>query len=297
MNTGLLPRHTPWDGSQPLFRIGLAPLDLSDWIEVDGRLEQYLDHKEALFASRLGDVFGALAGTREAQQEVHDLLAAHLTASHPKIWQREGDAMRLLPLKRVVRHDSANPLLAASRLVQEDLVLLQKRPDGWTVTAGSVCFPSSWRLRDKLGKPMHAVHGPVPEFGEGSRNAAMIERIFDNMKPDVPVWRLNWSLYPDDALFHGDEVRERRRTAELDETFLRVEYQTLRKLPASGAILFTIRIHVDPASLISRHPERQRLAAGLAGLIRQLSPEQAAYKGIAAIRQRLLERLDALAAT
>ena len=30
--------HSPYDGSHPLFRIGLAPLDLADWIEVDDGL-------------------------------------------------------------------------------------------------------------------------------------------------------------------------------------------------------------------------------------------------------------------
>lgn len=290
------PRHTPWDGSQPLFRIGLAPLDLADWIEPDEKLADYLAQKEALIAARREDVFAAQDDTLEAQREVHELLSGHLATVHPQFWQPDDAGIKIIPANRVVSPDPAAPLLAAARLVQEDLVLLRKRPEGWSVVAGCVCFPSSWRLRDKFGKPMHAVHGPVPDFGTGSRNAAMIERIFDNMKPETPVWRLNWSLYPDAELFHGDEDRERRRTGELDEIFLRVEHQTLRKLAQSGDILFTIRIHLDPAKLIERHPERQRLASGLLQLVSQLTPQQAAYKGISAIRERLAERLRRLAA-
>ncbi len=291
------PRHTPWDGSQPLFRIGLAPLDLNNWIEPDEKLASYLQQKEALIANRRDDVFAAQADTLGAQREVHEMLAAHLLQNIPDFWEPGENGVRVIPAGRTVAPDNAYPLLAAARLVQEDLVLLRKKPDGWSVVAGSVCFPSSWRLKDKFGKPMHQVHGPVPDFGAGSRNAEMIERIFDNMKPEVPVWRLNWSLYPDGELFHGDEDRERRRTGELEDIHLRVEHQTLRKLPVSGDILFTIRIHLDPAKLIERHPDRQRLAAGLLNLVSRLTAEQAHYKGINAIRERLVARLQELASS
>ncbi len=289
------PRHTPWDGSQPLFRIGLAPLDLANWIEPDEKLADYLGLKQELITHRRADVFAAQDDTLAAQGEVYDLLARHIAARHPQYWQTAGDEIEVVPFGRTIAADAKAPLLAAAQMVQEDLVLLRKTEAGWSVVAGCVCFPSSWRLKDKFGKPMHQVHGPVPDFGTGSRNAEMIERIFDNMKPEVPVWRLNWSLYPDGELFHGDEAREKRRTGNLDDIHLRVEYQTLRKLPASGDILFTIRIHLDPATLIERHPDRQKLASGLLDLISRLTPEQAQYKGINAIRDKLTAQLNRLA--
>jgi hypothetical protein len=290
-----LPRHTPWDGSQPLFRIGLAPLDLGDWIQPDEKLAAYLAEKQRLLEQRRGDVFAAEADTLEAQLEVWRLLSAHLAQTHPDIWQLEGNAMRNAPLGRSVALDTGAPLVSASRLVQEDLVLMRKGGEGWRVAAGCVCFPSSWRLREKFGKPLAHVHSPVPNFGPGSRNASMIERIFDNLQPAQPVWRMNWSLYPDETLFHGDEDGEVKRSGELGETFLRTEFQTLRKLEHGGDILFTIRIGLDPASIIKRHPERGRLAAGLRDLILRLDEAELAYKGMTAIRERLLEQLNAIA--
>ena len=288
-----LPRHTPWDGSQPLFRIGLAPLDPKDWIEPDEKLANYLAQKEHLLATRRADVFAAEEGTLAAQREVWDLLVRHLPDAVPDIWTREGEGLRAAG--RVVLPDAGAPLVCAAQLVQEDLVLMRRGPDGWRVAAGCVCFPSSWRLREKFGKPLDAVHAPVPGFGPGSRNAGLIARIFDNLQPARPVWRMNWSLYPDDRLFHGDEG-EIERNGELASTFLRVEYQTLRKLEQSGDILFTIRISLDPASVIARHPESARLAAGLRDLITRLDAEELAYKGMTAIRARLLEQLDAITA-
>jgi dimethylamine monooxygenase subunit A len=288
------PRHTPWDGSQPLFRIGLAPLDLADWIQPDQRLAPYLEEKERLLAERHGDVFVAQAGTLDAQLEAWDVLAGHLARAFPDIWRLEGEAVRIAPLGRSVAPDPDAPLVSASRLVQEDLVLMRKGTDGWRIAAGCVCFPSSWQLRQKFGKPLASVHSPVPNFGPGSRNAAMIERIFDNLQPRQPVWRMNWSIYPDDKLFHGDETGEVKRSGALEESFLRVEFQTLRKLERSGDILFTIRIGLDPASIIARHPERKRLAAGLRDLILRLDEAELAYKGMTSIRGQLLAQLDAI---
>jgi hypothetical protein len=290
-----LPRHTPWDGSQPLFRIGLAPLDLADWIQPDERLAAYLHEKERLLTQRHGDVFVAQADTLDAQREVWDVLTGHLTRTRPDIWQIDGEAVLITPLGRSVTPDRAAPLASASRLVQEDLVLMRKGSDSWRIAAGCVCFPSSWRLKEKFGRPLASVHAPVPNFGPGSRNAAMIERIFDNLQTGQPVWRMNWSIYPDDELFHGDEAGEVKRSGALDETFLRVEFQTLRKLERSGDILFTIRIGLDPASIISRHPESARLAAGLRELILRLDEAELAYKGMTAIKAQLLAQLDTIA--
>ncbi len=295
VNAVELPRHTPWDGSQPLFRIGLAPLDLADWIQPDERLSAYLDEKDRLLAQRHGDVFAARADTLDAQREVWDVLTAHVARTRPDIWQIEGDAVRIAPLGRSVTLDPDAPLVSASRLVQEDLVLMRKGDEGWRIAAGCVCFPSSWRLKEKFGKPLASVHAPVPNFGPGSRNAAMIERIFDNLQTGQPVWRMNWSIYPDDKLFHGDESGEVKRSGALQESFLRVEFQTLRKLERSGDILFTIRIGLDPASIILRHPEHARLAAGLRDLILRLDEAELAYKGMTAIKAQLLAQLDAIA--
>jgi hypothetical protein len=289
-------KHTPWDGSHPLFRIGLAPLDLADWIEPDDRLAHYLAEKEQLLASRRDSVLAAEAGTEQAQSEVRDALADHLTTRFPDIWKRDGDSVRIIPAGRIVALGEDLPIAAAARLVQEDLVLMRRGPEGWRLAAACLCFPSSWRLADKFGRTLDHVHAPVPEFGPGSRNATVMARIFDNLQPDQPVWRLNWSLYPDDRLFHGDHSTETRRSGDLFATFLRVEFQTLRKMRASGDILFTIRIHVDPASLIVRHPERQRLAAGLRELILRLDPEQLEYKGLTAVRDLLAGQLEAVAA-
>lgn len=291
------PRHTPYDGSSKLFEIGLKPLELGDWIDVDDRLPAYLAEKDRLLATARDEVFAAEAGTEAAQAEALELLAAHLPARFPEIYRREGDAM-MLPAGRHVDLRETPALLTASRLVQDDLVLMRRGDGGWRLAAGCVCFPSSWQVREKFGRPVAEIHAPVPGFGPGSRPAELIARMFDNLRPDRAVIRWNWSLYGDAALAHPQAPRHPRfgsgETA--DPVFLRSERQTMRKLPVSGDIVFAIKVSVDPLASLERHPNSAQIAQGLIAQLDALSEAQLAYKGMTGERERVVRRLQALGA-
>jgi hypothetical protein len=283
--------HTPYDGSSKLFQIGLKPLDPAEWIEPDERLSADLAQKERLAAERWDEVFAAEAGTETAQAEVLALLVEHLPQRFPQLYRREGDEMtvagRRIPL------DATPALWTAARLVQEDLVLMRQGDAGWRLAAASLSFPSSWRLREKFGRPIHEVHAPVPAFSEGTRNAELIARMFDNLRPGIIVLRWNWSIYGDADLFHPHDSPPRRYGAgeRADTVFLRVERQTLRKLPQSRDVLFTIKISVDPLAELERNSDAPRIAASLIEQLLSFNTEQLDYKGMTLERDRLVARL------
>jgi dimethylamine monooxygenase subunit A len=295
------PTHTPYDGSAKPFTIGLKPLDTAEWIERDGDFEAYLAEKQRLYASIPEKVFAAEAGTEAAQQEVLDLISRHCQTHFPK---PAADGSTGLT------HSGGSPLVqplrAASLLVQEDLVLMRRGEDGWRLAAASLCFPSSWSLEEKFGRPLQDIHTPVPGFGRGTRTAEIIHRIFDNLAVSQPVERLNWSLQAGGDLYQPlsntariDRAQSRpSRFPEADATenaFIRVERQTLRKLPVSGDILFTIRIHLDPMPVLERHPDRAILAGSFASQLTALDTAQLDYKGLTADRDRLVECLKRMA--
>jgi hypothetical protein len=304
----MLPTHTPYDGSSKPFTIGLKPLELKDWIEIDENLEAYLDEKAHLYATIPERVFVEEADTREAQREVLDLLSAYLAAELPRIapgkLERELVAAGLQRIAAAT--DAAEPpLRTASLLVQEDLILMRKGENGWRLAAGSLCFPSSWSLTEKFGHPLQDIHTPVPGFGRGTRNADLITRMFDSLQGQGVI-RWNWSLQASADLYHplsNDQRNERaqKRPSKFagDENFasafIRVERQTLRKLPKSGDILFTIRIYLDPLAVLQRHPDRATLAASFAEQLSGLDIAQLDYKGLTADRDRLVERLGRMA--
>ncbi|KQU64820.1 hypothetical protein ASC75_12430 [Aminobacter sp. DSM 101952] len=295
----MTPTHTPYDGSSKPFAIGLKQADPRDWIELDGHLDAYLAEKDRLYAELPDKVFVAEPDTRPAQREVLDLLVAHLTERFPETYSLENGRCTIAGTGRTVdvENPGDNPLIAASKLVQEDLILMRQGGNGWRLAAGSLCFPSSWRLTEKFGLPMHDIHGPVPGFGPGTRMAELIARMFDKLA--VLVERFNWSIQADGSLYHPLSDRQRlARSAETATTFpgadvaahafIRVERQTLRKLPVSGDVLFTIRIHLDPLAVLARHEDRARLAASFAEQLMSLDRDQLDYKGLAADRDRLV---------
>jgi len=299
---------TPFDGSSVPFTIGLRPLDPGDWIETDDRLADHLAQKDALYASVFDTVFAAEPGTVDAQREVLAMLVEHLTARFPNLYRRHGDKVEIVSAGRSVLLDERprTPLVTASRLVQEDLVLMRKGENGWRLAAAALCFPSSWSLAEKFSRPLDEIHAPVPGFAAGSRPAAIIARIFDKLAVEQPVERLNWSLQEDDRLHHPRSKGERDAGIQagaggllgkdlIAGTFIRVERQTLRRLPESGDILFTIRIHLDPLRRLHLHPQAGHLAGSLAAQLEALDEAQLAYKGIAENRDALVSVLRAIA--
>ncbi|MEM9277102.1 MAG: DUF3445 domain-containing protein [Pseudomonadota bacterium] len=294
----MLPKHTPYDGSTSSFAIGLMPLALENWIEVDDHLPRYLAEKQKLMGQIPDRVWAGDFSSETAQQEVLDLLVPYLRERFPEIYSQTGNLVSIKDAGDVDLGDvSRPPLLTAAYLVQEDLVIMRKTEAGWRLVAASVCFPSSWVLREKIGKVMHDIHAPVPGFQQGTRNATMIERIFDNLLIEQPVERFNWSVYNDDKLYHDDRAGEHfpdHETVEQTGYFLRIEHQTLRKLPASGDILFTIRIHIDPIEMLAKRSDRAKLIPEFVKTIRAMSEAEMDYKGFDKGSERLIDLLEAM---
>jgi hypothetical protein len=235
-------------------------------------------------------------------------LLDHLPNRFPEIYRPSPDGIGIagLPSLSAAEMQALPPLQAASLLVQEDLILMRQGVDGWRLAAGSLCFPSSWTLTEKFGKPMHEIHGPVPDFGAGTRMNELISRMFDRLQPGNSVQRFNWSIQANPDLYHplSNDGRTRRAADALSKfpdadarahAFIRVERQTLRKLPRTGDILFTIRIHLDPLAVLARHPDRATLAPAFAEQLNALDQAQLDYKGLAADRDRLVAILTEMA--
>lgn len=297
-------RHTPYDGSKRPFTVGLEPVDFSRWLDPDAHLVAHLKRKAELLDGAHTKVFRAEADTEEAQEEVLELILADLEANHRATHSVSSEVVEVMEVMDgglSVRLADYAPLEAASRLVQEDLVLMRKGVGGYRLAAASLCFPSSWSLAEKFGQSMPAIHDNVPGFNDG-RMGQVVARIFDNLTTDQLVGRYNWSIYDDPDLHHPEAKQLAPQIVEngagaLAHLFVRVERQTLRRLPTSGDILFTIKIHHDPVTLLKAHERRAELAAGLAAQLRDLDERQITYKGLARHRVAIAEELENLAAS
>jgi hypothetical protein len=260
------------------FAIGLRPLGDDPWLIIDDRLAQYRAEKQRLGQANPERVFAAEPGTREAQQIVELRIRDWLSEHAPNIALSESS--------------QSEPLARAGMLIAEDLVIMRRGEAGWRLVAASLHFPSSWRLADKFGKPLAQVHAPVPGFGPQTRNAVLIERIFDNLQPEIPVLRGNWSIYPDDALsHHGSSTSLPSAPTKL---YLRQERQTLTRLAQTDDILFTILVRVDPVSDLATTTLGRKFADELTRQLAAMSDEEGRYKGMEHNKTDLVAGLQAL---
>ena len=104
--------------------------------------------------------------------------------------------------------------------------------------------------------------------------------LLSRLKPERPVWRVNWALRPTPRLDltsrHSPWVERLKAGRGLDDCWLRLERQTLSRLPRSGAVLFTIHTYQERVAALT--PEQRELAAAV---VRSTPAAMRAYKGIA----------------
>lgn len=173
--------------------------------------------------------------------------------------------------------------------VEPDFVLLAPRSDGqFTVAAGCVCFPSSWRLTDKLGQTVSEVHEPVPNLNTAL--GQQIDRLLQNLRPGKCVIRANWSVCRQPELNqHLD--RNLPGMADLvspDQAWLRREDQSLFVLPETQGIVFGIRVTHLPWQVLRSMPEKAR---SVAQTLRTMPPEMLDYKRLTLAWEKLADWL------
>jgi hypothetical protein len=293
-----LPEETvylPFEAGEFRMSMSLTAAPDSAWFELDERYPDEMRQRRDLLAARHDEVFAALPESDDARAETLELIAAHLTCRHPAWFVRDDRGLhnRLTGESWTLTPPHCDPLELAGRLVQEDLCIIRPAEDGPRFVAAVLCFPSRWRLHDKLGRPLAEVHGPVPLYAD--RLARPVDRFMRHVKPGHVAQRLNWSLLDDPALFqtggHGRDGINPAITAEnAGETLnLRVERQTLRRLPRSDTVLFGIRVHVYQLARVIGTPA---LAARLADAVRALPQEINRYKSLGTFREAVLGWLE-----
>lgn len=216
----------------------------------------------------------------------------------------DGDAVMVLPQGVAAGREVAamlgveGGLGEAARTVWEDLCVLVPGADGYVLVGGAVAFPTDWRLRDKLGLPLTAVHAPIHGYAE--QLAGGVDHFMAELAAGPIYGRANWFVVASDALAYLPQDDPAARFAHVDAgnagstLFVRCERQTLRRLPATGAILFTIGIDVAPLDALSAGVVR-RVADAVAGVgtgehARRAAPFYAeALAGYAAHRDSRLE--------
>jgi hypothetical protein len=282
--------RAPWQRLGYKLKLGLRARSEAEWLPSDDifgnvltRAEQ-IALKARLLAKHHQDVFSAMPNTMTAGDEVLAMVRQHLKTYHNACMATSDSGV--------------HPLDMAARLIPEDLLLLAPFQDvavndtdatKWHLVAASLCFPAHWVLAEKMGKPLAAIHDPVPHYDE--RLAAPVDRFFNKMTVGPISSRMNWSLQIGKDLFTPHRAARKAVSGDIDndELCLRLENQTLRKLPQTGLVLFTIRTHIEPVSRWNHIPNA---IDDLAQMLKDMSVQAQSYKGASLYEDALIQPIQ-----
>ena len=275
-----LPKHTPYKNGEEVVKVGLEPIEEAEWLEIDNLFDSEIELKKKLYESHYKEVHQELDLSFKSQQELLEVLKAHLKQYYPS--------------HKITATETSSPLKSASMMVQEDLVLMIPEEEKYFLGAASLCAPSNWSLKEKFNDSLIDLHKYVPSYEKKIGNR--VNNIFNKLPNDRIFQRFNWSIYEDASLFQpvkSKSLVERSKTITDknagDRLFIRVERQTIRRLPKTQAIAFTIRVHVDPLSSIK---EDLLLVKGLKKTLKNLSQGMKKYKSVDQIESPLIGWLD-----
>ena len=234
--------------------MGLRKMDFSEWIELDNEYLSYHAQKAARIPERGEKCCYTAPEALPAAYELLAELADFLPARYPALFARTAAGLDNLATGErfdiVARPLAEDPLAMAARWVQDDLALMLEGGDGtYYLRAGATLLTGFWRLQDKLGMSLDAIHqsGDVPGFAQRLQKG--MDSFFTRIQPDGPMLRNNYfiqvdgelawssSIGPEDAPAGGFGWFSAEKNKPVEQIYLRCERQSLRRLPKSGAVV------------------------------------------------------------
>jgi len=188
------------------------------------------------------------------------------------------------------------PMEYITRQSQGDFTLQDQRDENLWMDAGMVTTQADWSLDFDIGMGFHEWHAPVPRAHEmGVFDRAL--KFLLKLQHGAPVRRFNWTLTVDPLLDTSPEnypkwgpMRADIRPENVGERMhLRVELQTLYRLPRSNGIAFAIRCYLIRFDDLVTIPKWGRR---LHRVLRDIPDDLATYKGFLRNRNSLVQWLS-----
>ena len=238
----ILQTTLPYDALTPKPLPGIAPLAEANWLIVDDAYAGQMAERDRLITENQDAVVAMEAQARETALELLEMVLSALLKRPEQDFRLEGDSMTR-PDGVTVSIDRASPLTTLGHLVQEDFCILQKRGAEHVLTGAVLCFPASWSLSEKFGRPLIGIHVPVDSYTDDV--AKRVQRLFDGVRHGRPLWRFNALWYADPALHQPRSANARRDPVDPNTApYFRSEKQSILRLPDSDAVVFSIHTFV-----------------------------------------------------
>ena len=259
------PVYRPYRWASADFQLGLRPIKPETWILIGADHGQIMCQKHDRLNRSLPYYYRTLPESLPAQRELRDRVTTHLLSDYPGSFERMGSVIRSVITGQTLdlNDDSVEPLLQLSYLIEEDFMLLDERAGIPRITAAANAYSSSGRLVASVGRDMEWTHEPVPQLTQ--KLGARINRVLRTVHPATPCERFNWQVTPMASVFfphtnpHASNAAAMHQVAaELRDDaaragellWIRVERQTLTRLPVSNTVAFSLHTYSDPLTSI-----------------------------------------------
>jgi len=299
------PPHQPYRWASADFQLGLRACRKEQWILLSGGYAGVMNEKRARLRHR-ARFYGALPRSLPAQRELVRLVSGHLVKDHAAAFERTGEVLTSrIDGTRVTLTDD-EPLWQLSHLIEEDFMLLEQHGGALIITAASNAYSSSGRLVAAVGHDVPWAHLPVPALTE--KLGTRINRVLGSVHEASPCERFNWAVTPMGTLFFPADDPHQANAAAMrgvladlrhdpgragDLLFIRVERQTLTRLPETRAVAFSLHTYSDPLSCVAGDADSAR---AMLRLLEAYSPERWHYSEMDIVREPLLAYLRSVAA-
>ena len=230
------------------------------WIELHSKYAEVIKQRQQLYKEFGDSTLQALPGSEIATKELMEMALQFLCARYPHYFTL--DKSNLLfhngILNTTTDLKTTKPLFVLLHNVSEDFAIVLRDPETgiYSFRAGIIMSSLGWNLGTKIGKKLHEIHEPVPDYREKMQFS--MDRFFAKMPTDKPIQRGSWGLEVDEPLYAPPGPLTDALTSTPDPTIdrihFRVDWQTLRRLPLSGAIVFNFKGLFTPVTEFRTEP-------------------------------------------
>ncbi|KAF7587116.1 hypothetical protein BBP40_007707 [Aspergillus hancockii] len=248
--------------------MSLTKLETDWWIELENTYKHRIAQRKDLYAKYGNDVLGWLPGSELACKELMEMVLQFVCARYPQYFSIVDNHIlqnRILGVEQDIR--SKHPLETLIDNVPEDfgVMLRDEKTGNYFLRAGVICSSLGWNVGSKIGLQLHQIHDPVPDYKEKMQFS--MDRFFTKMPTDKPIQRGSWGLEVGRPLYmpKGDPHEKLRLyqdpNLQLEDCNLRVDWQTLRRIPLSGAVVFNFKAFFTPVTEFRDEPGVPALVA------------------------------------
>ncbi|KAG4442858.1 hypothetical protein IFR05_001654 [Cadophora sp. M221] len=243
--------------------MAFGKIDPNYWIELEQNYFERMAERQKLLEEQGPKVLDAGEGDLADMvcRELMEMVVQNICIRYPQYFTLKNKRyLENKLLSTTTDTETVSPLMVLFNNVPEDFAIALRHDDGYYyLRCGITCSAIAWNISTMKNKSLIEIHGRVGDYKE--KMAKSMDRFFCKVPTDQAIQRGSWSIEDWKMLFLEEEnyaARSRfvdkpgKLTAE--DCFLRVDWQTLRRLPLSGAMVFNFKAVFTPLGELREEP-------------------------------------------